>query len=234
MLPLFSKADLVQPRTPDALYCWVMSVAQAFGETPEHRAYARSGALLPKKFYDEILPLAVFARKEYGGREDVLVTPNLGNDNYDATVDVIGSGASQRLYVETTLAKDGYDEALRLEALAINGFSSLTGPVYVEGRRGAPNRKVTVEPEAEEHAELRGRALQIVSQRLQAKSRARYGKDHLLVVAVDDHLPFRQAADADALHLLAQLQISSLPLDFGRVVFVGMAERLWLSYSVGG
>lgn len=223
--------EMAQARTPDALYAWVMQKCKELSASPEVKAYARSGAKLPKKFYDEIFPLATFAVHEYGGRTDVLIQPNLRNDGFDATVK-FDEPQARNLYVETTFAKDGYDESLSMEVLAKEGHVFLTGPVSKSGRRGAANRTVTVKPVAASRSEQLASYLDLIEARIAAKAKVRYGRDHVLLVAVDDYLPLAHDHDWPLLDERARSWIERFALDFGRVVFVGIAGRLVISYSL--
>jgi len=93
MRPLLTPAQLSKPRTPAALLEWVERKSKAFGTSQNAKAYARSRAKLPKKFWEEIRPLAHFAVRRFGHRSDVRVTPNLGNENFDAAISVSGQGS---------------------------------------------------------------------------------------------------------------------------------------------
>ena len=223
-------ADMAQARSPENLHAWVIRKCGELSASPEAKAFSRSGATLSKKFHDEIFPLAVFATREYRGRTGVLVQPNLDNDNFDAKVTIDGSPGPQTVFVEITYAKDGHDESLRMEVLAREGSVVLTGPITKSGRRGAPNRTVTVTPEAASHTETLENYLQLIEARVQAKTKRRYGTDYILLVAVDDYLPLIQDSDWELLAERAQSWMKNLTLDFGRVVFVGVAGRLFLSY----
>lgn len=229
---ILSRSDMAQPRSPSEFHKWVMAKCSELGATDAAKAFARSGALLPKKFYDEVFPLAIFVEREFAGLGDVLVQPNLDNDNFDGQI-TVGTGRNTRTtFVEITYAKDGYDESLRMEALCRDGHVSLTGPVSSSGRKGWPNRKVLVEDEAISHLAMLANYLAIVRERLKEKTLSQHGKDHVLVVAVDDHLPLRTPPDIDALHSAASSWLSELALDFGRVVLLGMAGNLYLSYDL--
>lgn len=218
-------------RTVPEFIAWVTAKCEEFGATPEAKTYARSGALLPKRFYDEIFPLARFVQQEFEDRGDVLVQPNLGNGNFDAKVH-IGSGSSSKvMFVELTYAKDGYDLSLRLEALEKEGNVALTGPITRVGRRGTLAREVKVRAEAIDHSVRVSEQLTRVEERLRAKSGKQYGKNHVLVVAVDDHI-LRDPDDRKSLDKRVQSLLSTLKLDFERVVFVGTGGNLFLSYPV--
>lgn len=232
---ILDRSDMERPRSPSELFAWVMAKCNELGATPEAKAFARSAALLPKKFYDEVYPLALFAQREFGGRDDVLVQPNFDNDNFDGRI-TIGTGAVRKktIFVEVTYAKDGYDESRRMEVLCREGHVSLTGPVFSSGQKGSPNRKVHVESEAVSHLAVLEDYLAIVRARLEDKAHSCYGKDHVLVVAVDDYLPLRESSDIDRLHEATASWLPELRLDFGRVVFLGIADNLFLSLDVVG
>jgi len=229
---ILDRMEMEQARSPEDLHAWVMRKCRELSASPEAKTFARSGATLPKKFYDEIFPLSVFAAHQYRGRTDVLVEPHLGNDNFDAKITTNRGSQAEKLFVEITYAKDGHDESLRMEVLAREGHVFLTGPVAKSGRRGAPNRLVTVEPEAVSHTKTVENYLQLIESRVTAKARASYGRDYVLLVAVDDYLPLIQESDWQLLDQRARSLINQLVLDFSRVVFVGVAGRLFLSYTL--
>lgn len=231
-ISILRAAEMALPRSPEDLYAWVIRKCGELSVSPETKAFARSGAKLPKKFYDEIFPLAIFSRREYQGRTGVLVEPHLGNDNFDAKITIDGPSGMLAAFVEITYAKDGYDESLRMEVLAKEGSVCLTGPITKSGRRGSSDRIVTVTSEAASHSETLENYLQLIEARVRAKAMGRYGRNHILLVAVDDYLPLAQDYDWPLLDQRAQSWIKSLALDFGRVVFVGIAGRLSLSYTL--
>lgn len=229
---ILDPSDMQLPRSPCELLAWVMKKCGEFAATQEGKEFARSGAILPKKFFEEVYPLALFSTKEFDGRIDVFVHPNLDNDNFDGRI-VIGSPPhAKTLLVEVTYAKDGYDESLRSEVLSREGGVSMIGPVTVSGRRGSANRRVHVQCEAVDHSTLVGQQLALVEQRIRAKSTSQYGESHVLVVAVDDYLALPEPDDVAKLREFAGALLQSLRLDFPRVVFVGMAGRLFLSCNV--
>jgi len=210
---------------------WVKRKAEELGASPEAKIFARSGAQLPKKFYDEFYPLALFVEHEFTAAPNAVVAPNLGNDNFDATVS-FGDGADI-LYIEITRAKDGHDESMRDEVLTREGSVCLTGPILkVEGRRGAPDRIVEVEDEAISHEVLLHKHLSLVGAAVRAKANRIYGKHHLLLLVVDDYLPFRMESDHRALHALITSELLSLDLDFIRLVILGISGELILSYQL--
>jgi len=228
---ILDAADMTIPRAPAEFVAWAAGKAKQLGATPDTKAYARSCALLPKKFYDEIYPLALFVDREFGEVSNVLVIPNLSNDNFDASVVFQSSGRT--LFIEITRAKHGYDESLRDEVLARCGYVSLTGPITkVSGRRGAPNRVVEVENEMVLHDELLNRHLGLVADVVRAKAYRQYGKDFILLVVVDDYLPFHKESDQAKLDKMVMSTLLLPDLDFGRLVILGISGKLLLSYQL--
>jgi hypothetical protein len=228
---ILDAADMTAPRTPATFVAWAMQKAEELGATPEAKEYARSGAALPKKFYDEIYPLALFVRRELNDISDALVQPNLSNDNFDASV--VFQNPRPKLFIEITRATDGYDESLRDEVLAREGHVSGTGPVTkVSGRKGALNRKVEVQSGMVLVDEVFAKHLALVRDAVRAKARRQYGRHFILLVVVDDYLPFRRESDQAKLHEVVEGTLLSPDLDFGRLVILGISGKLLLPYRL--
>ena len=228
---ILNASDTAQARTPAEFVAWVKRKGDELSATEEAKVFARSGALLVKKFHDEIFPLARFVAIEYAGRNDVLVQPNLDNDNFDAHVTLGNSGEQQNVFIEVTYAKDGYDLSLRMEVLAREGYVCATGPVTCSGRKGFPDRRVIVEPFAADHLKALEKYFVLVEKRLRAKTKVQYGKSHILIVAVDDYLVLSEDSDWPRFTAFADALLPKLSLDFSRVVFVGIAGRLFHSLN---
>jgi len=124
--------------------------------------------------------------------------------------------------------------SLRMEVLAREGGVFLTGPVTVSGRRGSPNRRVSVVPVAADHTETVTNYFNLIEKRLRAKSAVLYGDNHILLVAVDDYYALSENTDWPKLRAFADSLLPTIELDFPRVVFVGIAERLFLSLNSNG
>ncbi len=228
---ILDAVDMTTPRTPAHFVAWATRKAEELGATPAAKEYARSGASLPKKFYDEIYPLAMFVGRELNEVSDALVQPNLSNDNFDASI--VFQGQHRKLFIEITRAKDGYDESLRDEVLAREGHVSVTGPITkVSGRKGASNREVEVQSGMVLLDEVFAKHLALVREVVMAKARRQYGRDFILLVVVDDYLPFRRESDQSKLHELVEGTLLSPDLDFARLVILGISGKLLLSYRL--
>lgn len=215
---ILNRADMELSRTPRELCDWVDARAAELSKTKDGKAYARSGALLPKKFWEEIRPLGLFALCRYGN-EGVRCTPNLTNDNYDGKIELSKPLASH-VYIEMTYAKDGYDERLRLNVLTEKGDVNALGKLTVTGTK-ASGQTIKVEDEGVDHTDVRKAALELVKERLRGKNNKQYGKDHILVVVVDDYLAFRTDKDKEVLMSYTKAALSRLNLNVGAVYLLG-------------
>jgi hypothetical protein len=210
------------PRNPRELCDWVKTKASELTQTKEGMAYARSGAILPKKLWEEIRPFGLFALSRYGV-EGVECTPNLSNDNYDGTIKFSDLSVPP-IHVELTYAKDGHDERLRLSVLSSEGSVNALGKITVSGTK-ASGQSIEVENEAVDHTEVRNAALALLKNRLAGKSNKQYGRNHVLVVVVDDYLAFRTEEDKKVLMRHTQTLIPDIKLDFGAVYLLGASGK---------
>lgn len=217
---ILQRADMEISRTPQELCDWVDLKTSELSETAEGKRYARSGALLPKKLWEEIRPLGLFARCLYGQRTYVKCTPNLANNNYDGRID-FNDASRPSIYVEVTYAKDGYDEHLRLEVLTAEGSVNALGRISKSGTKASGRRTVKVENEYVNHEETRCKALEIVKTRIHSKSGKKYGPNHVLVIVVDDYLPFRTMDDQAVLVEFVKSIVESVKLDFRAAFLLG-------------
>lgn len=217
---ILERADMEISRTPQELCDWVDLKASELSQTVEGKRHARSGALLPKKLWEEIRPLGLFACHFYGQRTDVKCTPNLTNENFDGRIDFTDASVPS-IYVEVTYAKDGYDEHLRLEVLTAEGSVNALGKISKSGTKASGRRTVEVENEAVDHEETRCKALEMVKRRIHGKSGKKYGPNHVLVIVVDDYLTFRTKDDQAVLVEFVKSIIESAKLDFRAVFLLG-------------
>lgn len=219
---ILQRADMEVSRSPQELCDWVESKASEFAQTEEGKDYARSGAILPKKFWEELRPLGLFALCRYGA-EGVKCTPNLSNDNYDGKIEFSKSSIPP-IYVELTYAKDGYDEHLRIKVLSSKGNVNALGKIIVFGTK-ASGQTIKIENEAADHIKVRNSALALLKDRLAGKANKQYGRAHVLVVVFDDYLPFRTDEDKEVLVSDAQGIVQALKLDFGAVYLLGASGK---------
>jgi hypothetical protein len=95
-----------------------------------------------------------------------------------------------------------------------------------------PNRVVDVENEMVLHEEVLAKHLALVGDVVRAKACRQYGKDFILLVVVDDYLPFRRESDQAKLHEMVTSTLLLPDLDFARLVILGISGNLLLSYQL--
>jgi len=86
---------------------------------------------------------------------------------------------------------------------------------------------VTVTPEAASHTETLENYLLLIETAVRGKTNKKYGPNFIFLVAVDDYYALIQ--DYDWQLVPKRVQPLTQHLDVGRIVFVGYAERLFLS-----
>jgi hypothetical protein len=229
-LHILTAGDITIPRTPGKFFAWASHKNNQLSVTPETQRYTWSGADLPKKFKNEIWPLALFVANEFSETPDALVTPNLSNDNFDASV-AFGKDHS-KIFIEITQAIDGYDLALRMEVLLRDGFVPLTGPISKLGRRGAPDRAVKATLLTEDHSDRCAKHLSFVEAAVTRKAGRQYGENFILLVVVDDYLGFADKYDHAKLSDLVTSKLLLPNLDFMRLVIFGRSGNLKLVYQL--
>jgi len=215
---ILQSADMESPRNPRELCDWINTKASELTQTKEGKAYARSGKKLPKKLWEEIRPLGLFALSRYGV-EGVECIPNLSNDNYDGTIKFLDPCVPP-IYVEITYAKDGLDERQRLNVLTSEGSVNALGKI-TSSKTKTSGQSIEVKNEAVDHTEVRHAALTLLKDRLAGKSNKQYGQNHVLVVVIDDYLAFRTKEDKEVLMRQTQTLIPDMKLDFGAVYLLG-------------
>jgi hypothetical protein len=232
---ILNAAEMMTPRTVRDFVAWVRQEGEALRSTPEAKQHACSGSELSNKFYDEIYPLALFVEREFGLASDAIVTLNLNNDNFDATVTF--EGLHSKVFIEITRAKNGYNESLRMEVLARDGyvFWADAGPITrVSGRKGTPERVIESMPTFVDHNdEQLAKHFSLVETTVKAKAGGRqYGKNFILLVIVDDYDHFRTDSDNAKLDLFVRNNLLCSDLDFARLIFIGIGGKLQLSYNL--
>lgn len=230
---ILNAVDMMTPRTVPNFLAWVTQKGEDLSAIPKAEQYI--GSTLKTKFYDEIYPLSVYIKREYSNNSEVVVTPNLNNDNFDATVTF--EGLRSKVFIELTRAKKGYDESLRMEVLARDGYVPWgdAGPITsVSGRKGTPNRVIEILPTFVDHTdELLAEHFLLVETTVKAKSDGRqYGKNFILLVIVDDYDHFRTDSDHAKLDGFVRNNLLCSDLDFARLIIFGISGKLHLSYDL--
>jgi len=231
---ILTKEDMEKERTPDELSLWWEKKNREFANSKEGHHYALLKKELTKKFLEEILPLSLLANILYAGRCDIICIPNLGNDNFDAIIRNNSCSPPIELKIEFTLAIDGQDDHLRMKHLVEHGHVSLTGPLTYTGTEKT-GHKIVVENEAVSHHDLRGINFALIKSRAEQKCKPKnYGKNHVLVITIDDHIAPRydNQKDLEALNEFMKSNVINLPLDFGELYVLGLSGKTFLAFKL--
>lgn len=132
-----------------------------------------------------------------------MITHVLGNQNYDAVVQDRRPHPESNQYLEVTTTLKTYEDSLRMELLSKQGHVAAYGPVSAEGPR---HNRVSIKAEgmAREHQVIRTDHLKRVRAAVERKMKKNYERNTVLIVAVDDSVPFREPEDVRILDELAR------------------------------
>lgn len=233
---ILDKEDMERERTPEELAAWWDKKNREFADSKAGHNYALLRNGLAKKFYEEIYPLNLLANILFPGRSDIKCIPNLGNDNFDAIICDYSKSPNFDLKVEFTHAIDGRDENLRMEYLIEHGHVSPIGPLSFTGTKKT-GHKISVEFEMVSHNALLDNNFALIKNRAEQKSRPKnYGKDHILVITIDDYIAPRYGSqeDIETLNKFIKTNVINLPLDFDKLYILGFSGKTFLTYEIAG
>lgn len=230
---ILNAPDMTKSRTVPDFLAWVTQKEEDLSAIPKAEQFI--GSPLKTRFYDEIYPLSAYVKYEYSNSSGVIITPNLNNDNFDATVTF--KDLPSRVFIEITRAKNGHDESLCMEVLARDGSVPWgdAGPIAsVSGRKGTPNRVIKILPKVVDRTdELLAEHFLLVEATVKAKAGGRqYGKNFILLVIVDDYDHFRTDSDHAKLDSFVRNNLLCTDLDFARLIIFGISGKLHLSYNL--
>jgi hypothetical protein len=232
---ILTKEDMEKERTPDELFLWWEKKSQDFASSQEGHHYALLKKGLTGKFCDEIYPLNLLANILYKGRSDIGCFPNLSNDNFDAVIKDYSKSPPSEQKIEVTLAIDGYDDILRREHLVKHGHVPLTGPYSHSGTKRT-GHNIVVESEAVSHYELLNDNFALIkcAAGKKVKTKKTYGKDHVLLIVIEDYLAPRydKPEDINALNQFIESNVINLPLDFNELYILGYSGNTLLRFQL--
>jgi len=231
---ILTKEDMEKERTPEELSLWWERKSQEFANSKDGHNYALLKKGLCGKFYDEILPLNLLSNILYADRSDIGCIPNLGNDNFDAIIRDYSHSPHSEIKIEFTLAIDGHDDYLRRKYFVDHGRVSLTGPLSYTGTEKT-GHKINVENEAVLHIDSLKKSFALIKSRAEQKCKPKnYGKNHILVITIDDYIAprFDNPKDLEALKEFMKSNVINLPLDFGELYVLGLSGKAFLPYKI--
>ena len=229
-----TKNDLETPRHAFELYDWVRRIHDEFGKTVEGtkalRLYNKPNL---KEFYEEIWPLANYAKAFFGNRSDVSFKPVIGNQSHDAEL-IDDKSGSTLWYFEITQALDdeaGYQQRLRMEHLDRYGLVRLTGPPLTRGQRCV----VQQQAEAHEARDWVAETICLIRKAIQKKAEKSYRDKTVLIVEYRDDLPLQcQKGYKERLDAEAKSHLCCLASAFSELALIASSGEFALRYPNPG
>jgi hypothetical protein len=238
--PLLDRDDMQSERTPSDLMLWVDQKDVAFQYRQDelrrqlpHKDYCKAeDALyqhpLTKIFMEEIRPLAFFASRKFGYREDVRIKPCVGNQNYDAIVnDML---CRDIIHVETTTTLDGHETKIQIEHMRRYGSAPAFTQIQYTGTANKGYRIQQTQPIGVEREDMHNREFTRIRKRFIAKNKKEYPEGTWLLVAFDDYLGFTSQRDIRKLTAFAAREISPNAQNFGKIILMGWSGENWIEF----
>ena len=210
MSELGTKEELETPRSAASLLPWVLMRINEISMTSDGKRAIRLHEGHAKELVEEILSIAWFAHHHFGASEEVLICPQIGSQNFDASVDDSRECPSPVRFIEATQARDGELDYLRMLHLERHGRVPGAGPIKKEGSKR--DGIVTVpEGRAFRINELVANQIRLIRAAIERKRRKKgqYPPRTALVIVLDDwvgdvRLEIREAVfdllQAEAIH----------------------------------
>ena len=199
--PVLTQQELETPRSAAVMLGWVDETHARFN-TKQLKAEARAGKHFADELIHEARPMALFAYRYFSASPEVIITHVIGSQNHDAVVEYKRRRPEAVQYLEATTTLKTYEDSLRMEVLNKEGSVAAYGPVIAEGPR---YRRISINAPgvAREHQAIRADHLKLVQEVVERKAKKKYEPNTVLIVAVDDSVPFSEKDDVAALDALA-------------------------------
>ncbi len=125
-----TKEELKVGRTPKELIEWVDHKIKEIAQQEGGKRAIRMRKGHCKQLMEEIYPLSIFGKFQFGDRNDVTLQPIIGNQNYDVLITDHAFSPPRESKLEITLAGE---EHLKREVLQECGYAPITGVVEKTG-----------------------------------------------------------------------------------------------------
>jgi hypothetical protein len=192
LAPTLTIEEMAEARTAREWARWVERVENALSATPDSIRESRRRRGLLKYYYDEVIPLSLFAQSYAPRSPEVrvqwLYERRKGKqNNFDGVLIDAYSESGQVKRIEVSMAVAGYSASLRREELNRNGRVSGIGEVRVSTRGDA--RHISAPTIAVRRELPQAHSLALIRDCIRSKAANRYKGIDFLVVGFDD-IPF--------------------------------------------
>lgn len=218
--------ELLQtPRSPTESYNWIKNTIDDICSTPEGKTAIRLREGKVKELIEEVLPLGIFGIKHYGAESEVTITPVMGSQSHDATV----QGDEDNItHIEITQAHEGEGEYLRMRKLDETGQVSVAGKISKQGTKKT-GLKITDENIARFQEDLKNEMLERIQQAILRKHKKDYPAKTALVVMFDEIFSMEEKHKSALDYWIKQNLLPKLK-SFMLVVFISWNEKWYLEY----
>lgn len=227
---LISKDEVTKERTPSELMVWFKCKNEQIYSTSEGRKALRLHEGRVKQFMEEIYPLAIFGERKFGNTNQILITPVIGSQNYDAILTDLRSKPPSQSYVEITQSHEGENEYLRALELHNRGLVFRYGKVS-KTRTKRTGIQVLVEPGCASVEEAAKDDLENIRAAAEKKAGKDYPADTSLIIFFDDTLHFPRVIDDAQLDNFVNRNILNLDLMFSTLYLIGW-KNVFREYSL--
>lgn len=225
-----TKDELETPRKASEIRPWVDNKIEEIGTTEEGKHAVRFREGLLKELTEEALPLGIFCEQYFGNSEEVIITHNVGSQNYDATIEDQRDNKTTLEFLEITQAHEGEYAHLRMLILEKEGHVNALGTVAKEGTKHT-GMTIEVENEAVEHKVTFNNEAKRISDAAERKSRKEYPHNTGLIITCDDYIAFRDEVDVNNLSEFIQYEVLPKLDNFNKVFIIGWSSKTYLEFK---
>ncbi len=224
-----TKEELETPKKASEIRLWVDNKIKEISSTAEGRQAIKFGEGRCKELKEEALPLGIFCKK-YFHSDEVIITHNVGSQNYDATIEDHRKIRQELKHLEITQAHEGINAHFRMLKLEEDGYVNLLSTVTSQGTRHT-NRIIKVENEAIEHSVIFDQEVQRIRDAAERKSGKECPSNTGLIIIVEDYIVFREKAELNNLSQIISDDILPMLENFSKVFIVGWSSEVYLEFK---
>ncbi|WP_292796793.1 hypothetical protein [Nostoc sp. NMS7] len=217
-----TKEELTKKRTPKELRecfeCKIEEIIQQEGGKKSLRM--RKG--LCKEFIEEVYPLSILASIEFEDRNDIMLQPVIGNQNYDALIFENESSSLSMLEITQAQSNDDY---LKREMLDEKGYAPISGCIK---KQGTKNTSIKFESNlSTRHPENFNEQNKLISEALSKKNEKGYDSSTSLLIMFQDigvGAPDEEYV-REKINRFIKDEVSSKEILFSAVYFVSWSKK---------
>jgi len=228
MSELVTVEELSKVRSSAELIQWVGAKFDEIAKVEGGKDAVRMREGRCKELVEEVYPLSIFAMKKYGEVNDVLFTPVIGNQNYDAVV----KSKDENYKLEITLAHEGEMEFLRRLMLKEKGYAPASGQIK---KTGTKNTGIKVEEElaAKNVDDWLNEQIGLIREALGRKLKKDYEAGTSLLIMFEDVVSFDEEEERNALYEVVEKELGpqSNKHGFNKLYLASWSKRLFIEWS---